>query len=145
MDALKRDEPVAWMVYTLDGQSVCVTDNPADFGEQHRALPLYTHPPRREQDDAEIAALRAEVERLHDLADKYKWQVRDTCVRAEKAEAEVEQEGAMREKVAEDLVRVIDRAEKAEAEVERLREEINLMRARVVYALSDDAAKKETT
>jgi hypothetical protein len=33
----------------------------------------------------------------------------------------------------------------AKAEVERLREEINLMRARVVYALSDDAAKKETT
>ena len=30
-------------------------------------------------------------------------------------------------------------------EVKRLREEINLMRARVVYALSDDAAKKETT
>ena len=33
------------MVYTLDGQSVCVTDNPADFGESHRALPLYTTPP----------------------------------------------------------------------------------------------------
>ena len=43
-----EQEPVAWMVYTLDGKSVCVTDNPADFGEQHRALPLYTHPPRRE-------------------------------------------------------------------------------------------------
>jgi type V secretory pathway adhesin AidA len=38
-------DPVAWMVYTLDGQSVCVTDNPADFGESHRALPLYTTPP----------------------------------------------------------------------------------------------------
>lgn len=38
-------EPVAWMVYTLDGQSVCVTDNPAEFGESHRALPLYTTPP----------------------------------------------------------------------------------------------------
>jgi len=48
MDAKKQAEPIAWMVYTLDGQSVCVTDNPSDFGEQHRALPLYTHPPRRE-------------------------------------------------------------------------------------------------
>ena len=41
----ERIEPVAWMVYTLDGQSVCVTDNPADFTEGHRALPLYTTPP----------------------------------------------------------------------------------------------------
>ena len=38
-------EPVAWMVYTLDGKSVCVTDNPADFTEQHKALPLYTSDP----------------------------------------------------------------------------------------------------
>ena len=37
-------EPVAWMVYTLDGKSVCVTDSPADFTDQHKALPLYTHP-----------------------------------------------------------------------------------------------------
>lgn len=40
-------EPVAWMVYTLDGKSVCVTDNPADFGPEHKALPLYTAPPQR--------------------------------------------------------------------------------------------------
>jgi hypothetical protein len=40
-------EPVAWMVYTQDGKSVCVTDNPADFIEW-RSFPLYTHPPRRE-------------------------------------------------------------------------------------------------
>lgn len=31
-----------------------------------------------------------EIERLRDLADKYKWQVRDTCTRAENAEAEIE-------------------------------------------------------
>jgi len=43
-----EQEPVAWMVYTQDGKSVCVTDNPADFTDEHRALPLYTHPPRRE-------------------------------------------------------------------------------------------------
>ena len=41
-------EPVAWMVYTLDGKSVCVTDNPTDFTDEHRALPLYTTPPKRE-------------------------------------------------------------------------------------------------
>jgi hypothetical protein len=46
--AQEEQEPVAWMVYTLDGKSVCVTDNPADFGDQHKALPLYTHPLRRE-------------------------------------------------------------------------------------------------
>ena len=43
--AAPRPEPVAWMVYTLDGKSVCVTDNPADFTDQHRALPLYTAAP----------------------------------------------------------------------------------------------------
>ena len=42
-----EQEPVAWMVYTQDGKSVCVTDNPADFTDEHRALPLYTNPPRR--------------------------------------------------------------------------------------------------
>jgi hypothetical protein len=42
-----EQEPVAWMVYTQDGKSVCVTDNPADFIEW-RSFPLYTHPPRRE-------------------------------------------------------------------------------------------------
>lgn len=45
--AVQHAEPVAWMVYTLDGKSVCVTDNPKDFTEQHRALPLYTAPPPR--------------------------------------------------------------------------------------------------
>ena len=40
----QAQEPIAWMVYTLDGKSVCVTDNPADFSDQHKALPLYTSP-----------------------------------------------------------------------------------------------------
>ena len=52
-------EPVAWMVYTLDGGSVYVTDNPNDFSAQHRALPLYTAPPQRkpltEEEIAELA------------------------------------------------------------------------------------------
>ena len=41
-------EAVAWMVYTQDGQSVYVTDNPTDIQEGQRALPLYTAPPKRE-------------------------------------------------------------------------------------------------
>ena len=45
----EQTEPVAWMVYTQDGKSVCVTDNPADFTDEHRALPLYTHSPRQWQ------------------------------------------------------------------------------------------------
>jgi len=50
--AISQDsnEPVAWMVYTQDGKSVCVTDNPADFIEW-RSFPLYAHPPRREWKD----------------------------------------------------------------------------------------------
>jgi hypothetical protein len=35
------------MVYTLDGKSAFVTDNPKDFTQDHRALPLYTAPPQR--------------------------------------------------------------------------------------------------
>ena len=34
--------PVAWMVYTEDGESVYVTDNPADIKPSQRALPLFT-------------------------------------------------------------------------------------------------------
>jgi len=51
----QEQEPVAWMVYTQDGKAVCVTDNPADFTNEHRALPLYTHPPRREAEQQEQA------------------------------------------------------------------------------------------
>jgi hypothetical protein len=40
--AQSEQEPVAWMVYTQDGQSVYVTDNPTDIQEGQRALPLYT-------------------------------------------------------------------------------------------------------
>ena len=38
------NEPVAWMVYTKDGQSCYVTDNPTDIPPDRRALPLYTEP-----------------------------------------------------------------------------------------------------
>jgi hypothetical protein len=60
----EQAQPVAWMVYTQDGKSVCVTDNPADFTEQHRALPLYTSPlPRKPLTDEQIMA--NEVLRYH--------------------------------------------------------------------------------
>ena len=42
--AAPQGEPVAWMVYTIDGKSAFVTDNPKDFTQDHRALPLYTTP-----------------------------------------------------------------------------------------------------
>jgi hypothetical protein len=35
------------MVYTQDGQSVYVTDNPTDIQELQQSLPLYTTPPQR--------------------------------------------------------------------------------------------------
>ena len=59
LEEQEQAEPVAWMVYTLDGKSVCVTDNPADFAEGHRALPLYTHPPRRETEQEPVAWVNA--------------------------------------------------------------------------------------
>ena len=46
-------EPVAWMVYTQDGQSVYVTDNPTDIQEGQRALPLYV-PPQQVQESVNI-------------------------------------------------------------------------------------------
>jgi hypothetical protein len=45
--AQPEQEPAAWMVYTQDGQSVYVTDNPTDIQESQRALPLYTALPQR--------------------------------------------------------------------------------------------------
>jgi hypothetical protein len=41
-----KDEPVAWMVYTQEGQSAFVTDNPAVIHPSQRALPLYATPQR---------------------------------------------------------------------------------------------------
>ena len=46
--AQPEQEPIAWMVYSLDGKSVCVTDHPEDFTATHKALPLYTTPPSLE-------------------------------------------------------------------------------------------------
>ena len=57
-----EQEPIAWMVYTQDGQSVYVTDNPTDIKEGQRALPLYTIPPNHEWvdlTDEQMEALEA--------------------------------------------------------------------------------------
>ena len=47
-------EPVAWMVYTEDGKSVYVTDNPTDITDGQRALPLYIKPPFQELTESEM-------------------------------------------------------------------------------------------
>lgn len=95
-------EPVAWMIYTLDGKSVCVTDNPADFTNQHRALPLYTARPsarRTTMNDLRTAAQQAhlvaaakdkEIERLQ-VALTEAHAVREACnQRAFRLEAEID-------------------------------------------------------
>ena len=41
---LPEREPVAWMVYTQEGQSAFVTDDPAVIHPSQRALPLYATP-----------------------------------------------------------------------------------------------------
>jgi hypothetical protein len=55
-------EPVAWMVYTQDGKSVYVTDNPTDIQEGQGALPLYTTPPAAQPAVQEPVARIAELE-----------------------------------------------------------------------------------
>ena len=56
------NEPVAWMVYTADGQSVYVTDNPTDIKDGQRALPLYTNPvkPISQEPVVDLSKLRHE-------------------------------------------------------------------------------------
>jgi hypothetical protein len=47
IEQAEKQEPVAWMVYTQDGQSAYVTDIP-NIQKNQRALPLYTTPPQRQ-------------------------------------------------------------------------------------------------
>jgi hypothetical protein len=42
-----KQDAVAWIIYTQEGQSAFVTDNPAVIHPSQRALPLYTTPPQR--------------------------------------------------------------------------------------------------
>jgi hypothetical protein len=58
-------EPIAWMVYTLDGKSVFVTDNPTDFTDEHRALPLYTTPPAQPATEESSATQPAPAQESH--------------------------------------------------------------------------------
>lgn len=67
--ALAQEEPVAWMVYTEDGASAYVTDNPRDLIGAYKALPLYTAPPRRTglphcEKSCEANAFQIEIRRL---------------------------------------------------------------------------------
>jgi hypothetical protein len=41
---MNKREPIAWMVYTVDGQSAYVTDNPTDLKEGQSAYALYPGP-----------------------------------------------------------------------------------------------------
>jgi len=81
-----KQEPIAWMVYTLDGTSVCVTDNPTDFTENHRALPLYTTPQPQEfvcsTDKEKLAQWMIEKgyatghgDTIEDLLQELEWQI----------------------------------------------------------------------
>jgi hypothetical protein len=61
IEAAEKQEPVAWMVYTQDGQSVYVTDNPTDIQELQQSLPLYTTPPQRKW----VGLTEQEIDRLN--------------------------------------------------------------------------------
>ena len=65
-------EPVAWMVYTQDGKSVYVTDNPTDIQEGQRALPLYTTPPQPAQ---EPPSMKEELTKI--MTDSYDQGIKD--------------------------------------------------------------------
>jgi hypothetical protein len=56
-----------------------------------------------------IRALVAERDRLLDLADKYKWQVRDTCTRAEAAEAKLREAVEMMRALREETAALLER------------------------------------
>ena len=62
IEQAEKQEPVALMVYTLDGTAAWVTLNPADFTDEHRALPLYTTPPAPSPDPLHLSRI------LHELA-----------------------------------------------------------------------------
>jgi squalene cyclase len=66
-----KDEPVAWMVYTQEGQSAFVTDNPAVIHPSQRALPLYATPQR--------TWVGLTDEELDDCYDNVEWNTVDWC------------------------------------------------------------------
>lgn len=56
--------------------------------EIERAIYDAEHPSGMSTHDGMARISAATLRRLYELTDKYQWQVRDTCVRAEKAEAQ---------------------------------------------------------
>ena len=81
-------EPVAWMVYTLDGTDAFVTLNPTDFTENHRALPLYTTPQPQEfvcsTDKEKLAQwliqrgyATGHGDSIEDMLKELEWQIRE--------------------------------------------------------------------
>lgn len=78
-------EPVAWMVYTIDGKSAFVTDNPKDFTQDHRALPLYTSPstpPPQHQADPVVWQFRMRPDWVRD---KDFWEPWTNCTKEQAA------------------------------------------------------------
>jgi hypothetical protein len=67
----EKQEPIAWMVYTLDGASAFVTDNPNDFTELHSCFALYTAPPKREW----VGLTDEEIDYLEDAIDPAMYRV----------------------------------------------------------------------
>lgn len=68
---MNRREPIAWMVYTVDGQSAYVTDNPSDIKEGQSAYALYPGPfERTPLTDEEIDNI---CRQAHGGADPQEW------------------------------------------------------------------------
>ena len=80
-DAAKQAEPVAWMVYTQDGKSAYVTDNPTDLKDGQDAYALFPGPFERKpltdeqimemysepRSDAEMIEFARAIERAHGI------------------------------------------------------------------------------
>ena len=73
----------------------------------------------------QLAEKEKEIERLKELNDKFMWQVRDTCARAEKAENLVAKYKNYYEVTANELTEINKQLKQVEAENAALREEIN--------------------
>jgi hypothetical protein len=65
----EQAEPVAWMVYTEDGKSAYVTDNPHDLVGAYKAFALYTRPPRRETEQEPVVVNAEALELISEAAE----------------------------------------------------------------------------
>ena len=62
---MNKREPIAWMVYTVDGQSAYVTDNPSDIKEGQSAYALYPGP------FEQVLLTEQEIDRIDACIDKF--------------------------------------------------------------------------